>query len=124
VLGRFLEHSRIFSFQTNDRTKIWIGSADLMPRNLDRRIEVLMPVEDSRLRSDVAEVLDALLADTRFSWELDKEGAWHRTRPKRHAESVSAQEVIMARATKRAKKRARPGAESEPTAPTDFILTG
>jgi len=124
VLGRFLEHSRIFSFQTNDRTKIWIGSADLMPRNLDRRIEVLMPVEDSRLRSDVAEVLDALLADTRFSWELDQDGAWHRTRPKRHTESVSAQEVLMARATKRAKKRAGQFAQSEPTAPTDFILTG
>ncbi len=124
VLGRFLEHSRIFSFQTTDRTKTWIGSADLMPRNLDRRIEVLMPVEDSRLRSDVAEVLDALLADTRFSWELDQDGGWHRTRPKRHAESVSAQEILMARATKRAKKRAGQHAQSEPTAPIDFILTG
>jgi polyphosphate kinase len=124
VLGRFLEHSRIFSFQTNDRTRTWIGSADLMPRNLDRRIEVLMPVEDSRLRSDVAEVLDALLADTRFSWELDQDGAWHRTRPKRHAGQVSAQEVIMARATKRAKKRAGQHAQSEPPAPPDFILTG
>ena len=95
-----------------------------MPRNLDRRIEVLMPVEDSRLRSDLAEVLDALLADTRFSWELDQDGAWHRTRPKRHAESASAQEILMARATKRAKKRAGQHAQSEPTAPTDFILTG
>jgi polyphosphate kinase len=105
VLGRFLEHSRILSFQTNDRTTTWIGSADLMPRNLDRRVEVLVPVEDSRLRSDLAEVLDALLADTRFSWELDAEGNWHRTEPKGRAKPVSAQEVLMTRATKRAKKR-------------------
>jgi polyphosphate kinase len=105
VLGRFLEHSRILSFQTNDRTTTWIGSADLMPRNLDRRIEVLVPVEDSRLRSDLAEVLDALLVDTRFSWELDADGDWHRTEPKGRAKPVSAQEVLMARATKRAKKR-------------------
>jgi polyphosphate kinase len=105
VLGRFLEHSRILSFQTNDRTTTWIGSADLMPRNLDRRVEVLVPVEDSRLRSDLAEVLDALLVDTRFSWELDADGDWHRTEPKGRAKPVSAQEVLMARATKRAKKR-------------------
>ena len=105
VLGRFLEHSRILSFQTNDRTTTWIGSADLMPRNLDRRVEVLVPVEDSRLRSDLAEVLDALLADTRFSWELDADGEWHRTQPARRTKPVSAQEVLMARATKRAKKR-------------------
>jgi len=105
VLGRFLEHSRIMSFQTNDRTTTWIGSADLMPRNLDRRVEVLVPVEDSRLRSDLAEVLDALLADTRFSWELDADGDWHRTEAKGRARPVSAQEILMARAKKRAKKR-------------------
>ena len=105
VLGRFLEHSRILSFQSGDRTTTWIGSADLMPRNLDRRIEVLAPVEDSRLRSDLAEVLDALLADTRFSWDLDADGLWHRTRPKGRTEPVSAQDLLMARASKRAKKR-------------------
>lgn len=103
VLGRFLEHSRILSFQTGQRTTTWIGSADLMPRNLDRRVEVLVPVEDARLRRDVADILDALLADTRFSWELDSEGAWQRTRPRGRAKSVSAQELLMARVTKRAK---------------------
>jgi polyphosphate kinase len=105
VLGRFLEHSRILSFQTGDRTTTWIGSADLMPRNLDRRVEVLVPIEDSRLRSDVAEILDALLADTCFSWELDADGAWHRTQPKGRAKPVSAQEFLMARTVRRAKKR-------------------
>ena len=103
VLGRFLEHSRILSFQTGQRTTTWIGSADLMPRNLDRRVEVLVPVEDARLRADVADILDALLADTSFSWELDSKGAWQRTRPRGRAKPVSAQELLMARATKRAK---------------------
>jgi polyphosphate kinase len=105
VLGRFLEHSRIMSFQTSDRTTTWIGSADLMPRNLDRRVEVLVPVEDSRLRSDLAEVLDALVADTRFSWELDADGDWRRTKANGRAKPLSAQEILMSRATKRAKKR-------------------
>jgi polyphosphate kinase len=104
VLGRFLEHSRILSFQTSEKTTTWIGSADLMPRNLDRRIEVLVPVEDSRLRSDLAEVLDALLRDTRFSWELDGDGVWHRTLPDGNAKSVSAQEILMARTKKRSTK--------------------
>ena len=53
---------------------VWIGSADLMPRNLDRRIEVMAPIEDSRLRADMSAVLDALLADTRFSWTLAPTG--------------------------------------------------
>jgi polyphosphate kinase len=103
VLGRFLEHSRILSFQTGQRTTTWIGSADLMPRNLDRRVEVLVPVEDARLRADVADILDALLADTRFSWKLDSEGAWQRTRPRGRTKPVSAQELLMARVTTRAK---------------------
>src|SRR4051794_20410733 len=107
VLGRFLEHSRILSFQTDEQTTTWTGSADLMPRTLDRRVEVLVPVEDSRLRSDLGEVLDALLADTRFAWQLAADGGWHRVGPSRGAASVSAQQVLMARATKRAKKHSR-----------------
>jgi polyphosphate kinase len=104
VLGRFLEHSRILSFQAGDRTRTWIGSADLMPRNLDRRIEVLVPIEDSRLRQQIDRILDALQADTRCSWELDPAGTWRRTEPARGARPVSAQDVLMAQAAKGAKK--------------------
>ncbi len=104
VLGRFLEHSRFLSFETGDGVTTWIGSADLMPRNLDRRIEVLAPVEDSRLRAELGHIFDALLADTHLSWELDADGVWHRTRPAPGTRPVSAQELLMARATKRAKK--------------------
>ncbi len=105
VLGPFLEHSRILSFQAGDRVSTWIGSADLMPRNLDRRVEVLAPVEDARLRTRIAGVLDALLADTRFAWALGADGHWSRVAPAPRDRPVSAQEVLMAQALKRAKKR-------------------
>ena len=105
VLGRFLEHSRVFSFQAGDRTTTWIGSPDLMPRNLDSRIEVLVPVEDARLRGEIDAILNTLLADTRHSWNLDGDGVWHRTKEPRRAKSLSAQETLMARAAKRTRKR-------------------
>jgi polyphosphate kinase len=106
VLGRFLEHSRIFSFQTGERTSTWIGSADLMPRNLDGRIEVLVPVEDARLRAEIDGIFNVLLEDTRFSWELGPEGEWHRVKSPPKGRSLSAQETLMTRAAKRTGKRA------------------
>ena len=105
MLGPFLEHSRILSFQAGDRLSTWIGSADLMPRNLDRRVEVLAPVEDARLRARIAAVLDALLADTRFAWELQADGSWSRIAPAPRELPVSAQDVLMRNALERAKKR-------------------
>jgi polyphosphate kinase len=105
VLGPFLEHSRIMSFQAGDRVSTWIGSADLMPRNLDRRVEVLAPVEDAALRARIAAVFDALLVHTRFAWELGADGAWSRVAPAPGEQAVSAQERLMEHALKRAKKR-------------------
>jgi polyphosphate kinase len=105
VLGPFLEHSRILSFQAGDRLSTWIGSADLMPRNLDRRVEVLAPVEDARLRARIGGVLDALLADTRFAWELDADGRWSRITAAPGTPPTSAQEVLMAQAVTRSKRR-------------------
>jgi polyphosphate kinase len=105
VLGPFLEHSRILSFQAGDHVSTWLGSADLMPRNLDRRVEVLAPVEDARLRARIDGVLDALLGDTRYSWELGLDGRWARRRPAGGETPQSAQELLMAQAAKRAKKR-------------------
>ena len=99
VLGRFLEHSRVLSFQTDDLTTFWIGSPDLMPRNLDQRIEVLVPVEDDRLQRELGSVFDALLADTASSWDLAADGVWRRARPRSGERPVSAQETLMARAT-------------------------
>jgi polyphosphate kinase len=99
VLGRFLEHSRFYSFRAGDHLSTWVGSADLMPRNLDRRVEVLAPVEDVRLRTQIERIFDELLADTASSWELDGNGKWQRVRGS--GPRVSAQERLMARAVKK-----------------------
>jgi polyphosphate kinase len=78
IVGRFLEHSRIFSFEPADETRIFIGSADLMPRNLYNRVELLSPVEDEANREQLADVLDRAFADTTNSWELGSDGVWSR----------------------------------------------
>jgi polyphosphate kinase len=76
ILGRFLEHSRIFRFGSERRgLHYYIGSADLMGRNLDKRIEVVAPIEDSALAQRIEEILDLLLDDG-GAWELDGDGAW------------------------------------------------
>jgi len=83
VAGRFLEHSRLYEFQAGEKSTYLIGSADLLPRNLDHRIEIIAPVEDTRLQHDLSVLLDLLLADNTNAWELDAHGKWHRvSRPK------------------------------------------
>jgi len=83
VVGRYLEHSRVYHFANGagpGRPAAWIGSADLMPRNLDRRVEVLVPVRPAALRTRIEDMLDVLLADDVLAWELDGDGRWHRVR--------------------------------------------
>src|SRR3954462_2453731 len=74
IVGRFLEHSRIFAFERDERCTVYIGSADLMPRNLDTRVELITPVEDPALRDDLLDTLERSLADDTHAWELDAEG--------------------------------------------------
>jgi polyphosphate kinase len=78
VVGRFLEHSRIFEFQRDGDAVTFIGSADLMPRNLDTRVELLAPVRDEGARGDLTDTLDRCFADNVNAWELDAEGTWTR----------------------------------------------
>jgi polyphosphate kinase len=78
VVGRFLEHSRIYSFHRGEEHKYYIGSADLMPRNLDKRVELITPVEDPDLQAELEDTLERCLADDTFAWTLDAEGQWHR----------------------------------------------
>jgi polyphosphate kinase len=81
VVGRFLEHSRIFSFANGNgvgRPGYWIGSADLMPRNLDRRVEAVAPVDQPHLQERLQQVLDVNLADDELAWELLADGAWQK----------------------------------------------
>jgi polyphosphate kinase len=101
VLGRFLEHSRVFQFETDDETRFYIGSADLMPRNLEHRVEVLAPIADAVAQSELGSTLDALFADTAASWQLDAAGLWQRVLPKKGDRPRSAQAVLMRRARRR-----------------------
>jgi len=81
IVGRFLEHSRIWTFAGGRRREYYIGSADLMPRNLDLRVEVVTPVTDPDLTGRLQEILDVMLADNVQAWELSEDGSWHRRQP-------------------------------------------
>jgi polyphosphate kinase len=102
VLGRFLEHERLFAFHGNE-SSYFLGSADMMPRNLDSRVEVLVPVEDPGLRSEVDGLLEASLSDTRSSFQLTPEGVWERRRPADGEPEYSAQVDLMERALEAAR---------------------
>jgi polyphosphate kinase len=78
VVGRFLEHSRVYGFVRGDERRYWMGSGDLMPRNLDTRVELLAPVEEEPLRTEVEDTLARCLADDTFAWELRADGTWKR----------------------------------------------
>ncbi|OLB91629.1 MAG: RNA degradosome polyphosphate kinase [Actinobacteria bacterium 13_2_20CM_2_66_6] len=78
IVGQFLEHSRIFSFGNGGRPEYYLGSSDLMPRNLDRRVEAVVPVTDSKLRQRLQQILDVSLADDVLAWELGPDGGWHK----------------------------------------------
>jgi polyphosphate kinase len=81
IVGRFLEHSRVYAFQRGDETRVLTGSADLMPRNLDSRVELVAPVEAPELRAELLDVLERCFADNVNSWELGADGVWTRLEP-------------------------------------------
>lgn len=93
VVGRFLEHSRIYYFHNGGRYQIYMGSADLMRRNLDRRVEILFPIEDSVLKRKVRnEILDIYLKDTEDSHELHSDGTYRRILPLAGQSALSSQD--------------------------------
>ena len=78
LVGRFLEHSRILAFGPRKRRRYYIGSADLMPRNLDRRVEAMVPVKDADVQRRLQEILDLNLADDVLAWQLADDGEWRK----------------------------------------------
>ncbi len=78
VVGRFLEHSRIYAFHRGSERRYYIGSADLMPRNLDNRVELVVPIERPELQAELEDTLERCLADDTFGWTLDSDGNWQR----------------------------------------------
>jgi polyphosphate kinase len=107
IAGRFLEHSRLIAFEAGDDATYLLGSADLMPRNLDHRIEVLTPVEDARLQHEISTIFETLLGDRTQAWVLDSDGSWTRLRPERRGTKRGSHAVLMRRARLRARPRSR-----------------
>lgn len=107
IVGRFLEHSRIFVFGDREKVppKIFVGSADLMQRNLDRRIEALFPIEAEDLKARVLEIIDLDLADDCSSWTLAPDGTWSRMPVTR---GIKAQERFQILARERSSSSRRP----------------
>ncbi len=81
VVGRLLEHSRVYAFRRGGEQLVYIASADLMPRNLDHRVELAVPIEVPELRAELLDVLDRAFHDNQNAWELGSDGAWRRLHP-------------------------------------------
>jgi len=101
VIGRYLEHSRLFLFDAADRSVSFMGSADLMPRNLDHRVEVVTPVEDLALQAELSSTFEALWRDNASSFELEAGGQWQRVQAKKDERPRSGQQTMMRRARRR-----------------------
>jgi polyphosphate kinase len=95
IIGRFLEHSRIFYFHNNGQEEIYIGSADWMRRNLDRRVEVITPIRDQEIAKDLQEILGIMLADNRQAWDLQPDGNYTQRTPKDNSSEANSQTILM-----------------------------
>jgi polyphosphate kinase len=97
IVGRFLEHSRVYYFHNGGQPQVLFGSADLMPRNLDKRIEILTPVADETIKAAIYELLQTYLEDNLQSWNLTADGTWVQRQPRDGAPAIEAQVALLAR---------------------------
>jgi polyphosphate kinase len=95
IIGRFLEHSRIYYFFNDGQERVLIGSADWMTRNLDRRVEALVPIEDPEIARDLHEILGIMLADNRQAWELQSNGSYVQLQAPSGGETISTHQILM-----------------------------
>lgn len=95
IVGRFLEHSRIFYFHNAGQEEIFIGSADWMQRNLDRRVEAVVQIEDAAIAIDLQEILGILLADNRQAWDLQPDGRYVQRHPTHDSPEQSSQKILL-----------------------------
>lgn len=111
IVGTFLEHSRVFCFGNNGKEEIFLGSCDLMPRNLDRRVEILFPVENDKLKKQVRAILDTQIADNEKSRFLNPDGTYQK-KLRGNGKKITAQKVFCEQAL-RAAKLSKNNKESE-----------
>jgi polyphosphate kinase len=102
IVGRFLEHARIFRFANGGRPEHFLGSADWMSRNLDFRVEAIVPVEEPRIQEELDAILDLELGDNVKAWEMRPDGSYVQRRPGKGEEPRSSQDLLMQRAAERA----------------------
>ena len=95
IVGRFLEHSRIYYFYNGGKEESYIGSADWMSRNLDKRVEAIAPVEEPEIAKDLQEILGIMLADNRQAWDLQPDGRYIQRHPVEHSPEQSTQKILM-----------------------------
>ena len=98
IVGRFLEHSRIYRFENEGRPLFFLGSADWMKRNLESRVETVMPVHSPALCRELEEILHVYERDNSFSWDMQPDGSYRRRQPPPGEEAISAQHIFAARA--------------------------
>jgi len=103
IVGRFLEHTRIYYFQNGGDEEYFIGSADCMKRNLESRVEVVTPVEPELLRNDLRQILDTQLNDKRSAWEMQSDGSYTQYQPANENEEIGSQSRMIALAEQRRK---------------------
>jgi len=95
VIGRFLEHSRVFYFNNDGQEETYIGSADWMPRNLDRRVEAVVPILNPSLALELQEFLGIMLADNRQAWDMQPDGTFIQRRPPEDASENATHQKLM-----------------------------
>ncbi|MDR1618024.1 MAG: polyphosphate kinase 1, partial [Treponema sp.] len=101
IIDRYLEHSRIYYFSNGGAEELYIASADWMPRNLERRVELMYPVEDEKIRAELVEVLNGYFRDNCQSFRLDSAGDWTRSVPAEGEKPFRIQEELLARTARR-----------------------
>ncbi|RJP20976.1 MAG: polyphosphate kinase 1 [Candidatus Omnitrophota bacterium] len=99
IVGRFLEHSRIFYFLNGGEEEYYLGSADWMPRNLDDRVEAITPVEDKEICEEIRQILEIMLNDNRKAWDLHNDGSYTQRKPAPNEKERATHDMLMERAT-------------------------
>jgi polyphosphate kinase len=102
IIGRFLEHSRIFYFYNGGAEEVYIGSADWMTRNLSRRVEAVTPIDDPAIAKELQEILGIMLADNRQAWDLQSDGSYIQRRPTAEGQEQGTQAILMEQTLKSA----------------------
>ena len=107
IVGRFLEHSRILYFRNRGKEEYYIGSADCMKRNLESRVEQMVPIESPALRKELRFMLDAQLGDQRSAWEMQPDGAYRQRQPSSESKNQGSQQLLIEHAEKAYKEATR-----------------